>query len=53
MTFGKISRNRRITHKHDERVPLTCGFGSDMATMLRVLCAKALGKVIKAGTTTC
>lgn len=53
IAFGKISRNRCITHKYDKRVPLMCGFGSDMATMLRVLCAKTLGKVIKASTTTC
>lgn len=28
-TFGKISRNRNITHKYDKHVPLMCVLGSN------------------------
>lgn len=44
ITFGKISRNRCITHKYDKRVPLMCGFSSDMAPMLKSPLLKDSGK---------
>lgn len=40
INFGKISRNRRISHRYGKHAPLMYGSGSNTATMFRITCAK-------------